>query len=157
MKPSAIQRLLKVANIVNQICNISGVPSASIGVLHDGEVIFKDNFGYRNVASKRLPTSHTLYGIASLTKGFVAASLGKLFDEHQSAGWSTPLKNIDPDFKLKNPHLHELVSIADFLSHRTGLSNDMSIALQGDMEVLLPPGQLNDAVAHLETITPFRQ
>jgi CubicO group peptidase (beta-lactamase class C family) len=156
MKPPTIQRLMQAADIVRQICNISGVPSTSIGILQDGEVLFKDNFGYRNVASKMRPTSNTLYGIASLTKGFVAASLGKLLDE-QSAGWLTPLKNIDPDFKLNDPHLYELVSIADFLSHRTGLSGDMSIALQGGMEVLLQPEQLKDTIANLQTIAPFRQ
>ena len=156
MKPTTIQRLMQAADIVHQICNISGVPSTSIGILHGGEVLFRGNFGHRNVALKSPPTSNTLYGIASLTKGFTAASMGKLLDD-QPVGWLTPLKNIDPDFKLNDPHLHELVSITDFLSHRTGLSGDMSTALQGGMEVLLQPEKLKDSIADLPTIAPFRQ
>lgn len=70
-----VQRLAQAGSTISQICNISGVPGASIGVLHQGQVIFTDNFGYRNVASKLPPTSDTVYSIGSLTKSLVAASL----------------------------------------------------------------------------------
>ncbi|KAH7133725.1 penicillin-binding protein [Dactylonectria macrodidyma] len=73
-------------------------PSASISVLHDGRVIYRNNFGYKDITAHKRPTSETLYGIGSLTKG-----------------------------------LH------------------MSLALQGDLEFLLPPSEMATTISNLET------
>ncbi|EXU97902.1 hypothetical protein X797_009092 [Metarhizium robertsii] len=49
------------------------------------------------------------------------------------------------------------VALVDFLSHRTGLSGDMSIALQGDLEFMLAPSDTLPAVSRLNTVAPFRK
>lgn len=99
-----------------------------------------------------------MYGIGSLTKGFVAASLAQLFhDERVPVDRMSPIQDILPEFKPNNPDLDGTVSVADFLSHRTGLLGDMSVANQGDLDLLLPPAELLPTVANLETVVPFRQ
>ncbi|SPO02306.1 uncharacterized protein DNG_04979 [Cephalotrichum gorgonifer] len=145
-----------MAAIVNQICDISGVPSASIGVLHQDEILLTESFGYLDLDKTRQPTANTSYGIGSLTKSFVAASLGKLFDEQSDVTWSSLLEEVIPEYNPKDDRLRGLVSIKDFLSHRTGLNGDMSIASQGDLEFLLPRAELIPSVGSLDTIAPIR-
>lgn len=158
MMPAAVlDRLARAATIVSQICDISGVPSASVGVLHHDEIIWRDNFGYRDVATQKKSTSDTMYGIGSLTKGFVAASLGQLLDNETSASWLSPIRETIPSFKPKDPQLDGTVAVADFLSHRTGLLGDMSVASQGGLEFLLPPEDLIPTVANLKSVALFRQ
>lgn len=69
----------------------------------------------------------------------------------------SPIQDILPEFKPNNPDLDGTVSVADFLSHRTGLLGDVSVANQGDLDFLLPPAELLPTVANLETVAPFRQ
>lgn len=152
-----VGRLEQASAAITEICNISGIPSASVGILHHGKVIFRENFGYRDVATKQPPTSDTQYCIGSLTKSFTSLCLANIFAEHHEFDWSSPLRDILPEYVPKDTRLHGLVTIADFLSHRTGLFGDMSTAIQGDMEVLLPPEELISTVADLETVSSFRQ
>ncbi|KAJ0158063.1 Penicillin-binding protein 4 [Colletotrichum tanaceti] len=156
---TVLERLAKAASVVDHIRTISGVPSVSVGVLHHDDVLFRDSFGYLDEAKTQRPGADTTYGIGSITKSFAAASIGKLFEEQDesSVTWSSPLEEIFPDYKPKDKRLRGLVSTADFLSHRTGLLGDMSVAAQGDLEFLLPPSELLAAAANLDTVAPFRQ
>ncbi len=157
MEPDTIkQRLTAALPIIRNICDISGVPGASIGVIHEGKTIYIRSIGYRNVADQIPPTEDTLYGLGSLTKGFVAASLAQLLHEHPSVTWTTPLQDIWPEYRPRQPELDGRANLVDFLSHRTGLSGDMSVAVQGDMEFLLPPSQVALTVSQLEMAAPFR-
>ncbi|KAK7402981.1 hypothetical protein QQX98_011257 [Neonectria punicea] len=69
----------------------------------------------------------------------------------------SPLQSVIPEYKPKDSRLDSNVAVADFLSHRTGLSGDMSIGMQGDLEFLLPPSELVTAVSDLDTVAPLRR
>lgn len=43
-----------VGPLLEQICNITGTPGLSVGVLHHGEVIHTANYGFR-VLERQLP------------------------------------------------------------------------------------------------------
>ncbi|KAM3478109.1 hypothetical protein MY8738_006094 [Beauveria namnaoensis] len=152
-----VQRLKAALPIIRKICEISGVPAASIGVIHRGQSIYVENIGHRNVEAQLSPTADTLYGLGSLTKGFVAASLAQLLHNHPTVTWTTPLQDIWPEYRPQQPQLKGNVCLLDFLSHRTGLSGDMSVALQGDMEFILPPSEVAPIVSRLDVAAPFRQ
>ncbi|KAK3687877.1 beta-lactamase/transpeptidase-like protein [Podospora appendiculata] len=156
-QPRPVERLASVASIISEVCNISGVPSAAIGVIDDGKVVFTESFGYSDVSARKCATADTIYGIGSLTKGFTAASAAHLFDKVPSPIWSRPIKDILPDYVPKDSRLDRLVSPADFLSHRTGLFPDMSVAVQGDQEFLLSAEQLIPAVSDIDTVASFRE
>ncbi|KAM3522407.1 hypothetical protein MY4038_008645 [Beauveria bassiana] len=93
-----VQRLSAALPIIRKVCEISGVPAASIGVIHQGQSIYVENIGHRNVEAQLSPTADTLYGLGSLTKGFVAASLAQLLHNHPTVTWTTPLRDIWPEF-----------------------------------------------------------
>ncbi|KAK1827811.1 beta-lactamase/transpeptidase-like protein [Podospora conica] len=138
------------------ICEISGVAGMSVGILHHGKVIFRDNLGLRNAHDKLPPDSQTIYGIGSLTKAFTAVALSNLLDDHPNITLDTPVDSILPDYVPEDKKLRDQVTLADFLSHRSGLSGDLSFAMQGDFETLLPKDQLLPTVSRLPTVTPIR-
>lgn len=139
------------------ICQISGVAGMSVGVLHHGQVVFRDNAGQRNRHSPVPPNSRTVYGIGSLTKAFTAVALSNLLDDHPNITLDTPVDRILTDYAPVNEQLRHQVSLADFLSHRSGLSGDMSFAMQGQFECLLPKNQLLPTVSSLKTVAPIRR
>ena len=49
------------------------IPSASIGIVKDGELIFTGNYGVLEVGKGGTPNANTLYAIASNSKAFTSA------------------------------------------------------------------------------------
>jgi CubicO group peptidase (beta-lactamase class C family) len=63
---SAIYARLKAHQLtIEKITKIAGVAGASIGVIHGGEVMYTNYFGFKDVSKKEIPDSDTLYGIGS--------------------------------------------------------------------------------------------
>lgn len=109
------------------------------------------------MSTKEPPNSGTIYSVGSLTKAFTAAAVARLFADDEKYSWSTPVDNILYDFTPKDGHLRGLLSVGDLFSQRSGLFGDMSIALQGDSEFLIPPEDTLHAVSDLDTIASFRE
>ncbi|KAK3334659.1 hypothetical protein B0H65DRAFT_543267 [Neurospora tetraspora] len=115
---------------------------AFVGILHDNKIIFTKGHGTvvgnQPNLKPRHPGPDTVYGIGSMTKSFVVACLAKVRWEGKKAEfeWSTPMKDLIDGFNTDD-RIQHLVTLSDFLSHRTGLNGDMSIAHQGDQEFLL--------------------
>ncbi len=49
------------------------IPSASIGIVKDGEMIYTGNYGVLEVGKARMPDANTLYAITSNPKAFTSA------------------------------------------------------------------------------------
>lgn len=154
-------RLQSVISIVDNVCKISGAPSASVGILHDNKIIFTKGHGTvvgnQPNLKPRHPGPDTIYGIGSMTKSFVVACLAKVCWEGKKAKfeWSTPMKDLIDGFNTDD-RIQHLVTLSDFLSHRTGLNGDMSIAHQGDQEFLLQKDEVLPAVTILDKVGQFR-
>ncbi len=56
------------------------VPGLAYGVVVDGELIFTESFGMRNVATRALVDADTVFRIASMTKSFAALAILQLRD-----------------------------------------------------------------------------
>ncbi|KAJ5728691.1 uncharacterized protein N7483_003199 [Penicillium malachiteum] len=111
-----LSRLQNLRPTLDRIRQISGTAGASIGVIHDGHVIYKDNLRYRDVAAEIAPDSQTLYGLGSLTKSLTAIGIANLVHEG-ALSWDTPVKDILPDFHHKDPCLTNLTTVIDLLAH----------------------------------------
>ncbi|KAK5991154.1 Protein flp-like protein [Cladobotryum mycophilum] len=152
-----LQRLDQVHPLIDKICNSSGVAGASIGVIHKGNLIDTYNFGYRDVEKQLPTTSDTVYGIGSVTKSFVAAGIAKLVEQGKLS-WNMTVRQILPGFDQENPSIADTLTIADILSHRSGLNGfgDMNLAFQGDGDMLLPRDSLFPLVKHFKQLFPIR-
>ncbi|KAK4443555.1 beta-lactamase/transpeptidase-like protein [Podospora aff. communis PSN243] len=97
-----------------------------------------------------------ILGIGSLTKAFTAVVITNLLEDHPNITLDT-VDGILPDYVPLDDRLRNQVSLGDFLSHRSGLLGDMSFAVQGQFECLLPKDQLLPTVSRWKTIAPIRR
>jgi CubicO group peptidase (beta-lactamase class C family) len=97
------------------------VPGLAIGVIQNDSVLFLKGFGFRDISKKLPVTPQTLFGMASISKTFTAATMGILCDEGKLE-WNTPIIEYLPDFRLYDEYATFHATPRDLLSHRTGLS-----------------------------------
>ena len=96
--------------------NIAGV---AIAISKNGEVIYKNGFGYRDLEEKLPVTPNTVMGIASISKSFTALEIMRLADEGFLDADDLVIKHL-PDLKIASIDMKEL-KIKHLLSHTTGL------------------------------------
>ncbi len=96
------------------------VPGLSIAIVKDDSVVFARGYGYRENGKPAEVDEHTIFSIASITKGFTSTALAMLEDEGK-IDWDDPVRNYLPDFSLYDPWVSNEIRIRDLLSHRSGL------------------------------------
>ena len=99
------------------------VPGMAVAVVQDGEIVYAEGFGVRELGKDDPVTPDTLFGIGSMTKSINAMKVATLVDEGL-LDWDTPAVEIWPDFQLADPDVSSIVSLRDLLSMRTGMSPD---------------------------------
>jgi CubicO group peptidase (beta-lactamase class C family) len=96
------------------------IPSASIGIVKNGELIFTGNYGVLEEGKKEKPNEQSLYAIASNSKAFTSAMTGMLVQEGKLS-WDDKVKKHLPYFAMYDAWVSEHITIKDILSHRSGL------------------------------------
>ncbi|KAF9915036.1 hypothetical protein BX616_007042 [Lobosporangium transversale] len=112
----------KLSNLHSQIEKArinSGISGLAVAVLHKGKIIFAEGFGARNGKDPYRP--ETLAPIGSITKSFTAAAIGELVAVGKMDWDITPVSKYLPEFELEDPDLTLQLTVADLLSHRTGM------------------------------------
>ncbi|MCB2185435.1 MAG: serine hydrolase [Deltaproteobacteria bacterium] len=95
------------------------VPGAAISVVQDGEVVFRQGFGVRELGKAAPVDTNTIFAIGSASKAFTATALAMLVDQGK-IGWDSPVTEVLPGFRLADPWVNRHISLRDMLSHRTG-------------------------------------
>jgi CubicO group peptidase (beta-lactamase class C family) len=104
----------------NEMMEAWDVPGFALAVVHRGEVILSDGFGYRDVERSLKVTPDTRFAIGSTTKAFTTMAMAMLVDEGVLA-WDTPVRNYLPSFKLYDPIATERITPRDLVTHCSGL------------------------------------
>ena len=97
------------------------MPSLSVGIVKDGEVVFMKSYGHLKIGEDKLADEHSIYGIASLSKAFTTACLGMLVDEGKLK-WTDKVVDHLPYFELYDKDVSNRMTILDICSHRAGLA-----------------------------------
>lgn len=71
----------KIDSICRSFIEKGNTVGLSIGIAHNGEVIFSKGYGMANIESKKKATDSTIYAIASVSKFVTAIVTMKLIDE----------------------------------------------------------------------------
>jgi CubicO group peptidase (beta-lactamase class C family) len=119
-KITSQEKLHDFTDFVHSTMQEWNVQGLAIAIVHDGEVLFEQGFGKRDVAHDLAVTPHTLFPIASCTKAFTTAALGILADEGK-LDWDTPVRHYLPAFKLYDTLASERITPRDLVTHRSGL------------------------------------
>ncbi|KAK0609953.1 putative D-aminoacylase [Bombardia bombarda] len=147
------KRLQALGPLFADICRIAGTPGLSLGVLHYGDVVHQADIGYRDVDAHLPPNNGTVYHIASLTKAFTAAMVGILVDEGR-LDWTTQLQHVVPEFERSDAAAN--ITIADLLSHRTGLPGYDALWLLSDNKVRLKRRDAISILSYVPASAPLR-
>lgn len=128
------------------------IPGVAIAIVpEDGPPVIR-TYGKRQWNRPQAITPATMFGIASITKTFVAAGIAKLVDAG-TLDWDDPVVRHLPEFRTADPYVSTHVTIRDLLSHRSGID------ARGDWLEEIPGLSEADLVArlaHTGQSTPFR-
>ncbi len=96
------------------------VPGLAVAVIKDGEVIYKQGFGYRDVKNQKPVTTKTLFAIGSCSKAFTVMAMGMLVDEGK-LDLDKPVIDYLNDFRLKDEFATLHMKPRDLVCHDSGL------------------------------------
>src|SRR5687767_7364836 len=99
----------------------SEVPGLAVAVVHGDNPPIAQGFGVRRLGRPEPVDEDTVFSIASMTKSFTSAAAAVLVDEGK-LGWNDRVARWLPAVEFSDPWLTRHVTLADLLSHRTGLS-----------------------------------
>ncbi len=97
-----------------------GCPGLAIAIVKNDSVIYAKGFGVRQIGSTAQVDEKTIFGIASCSKAFTAASIAMLVDE-KKLRWDDPATKHLDGFQLYDPYVTREITVRDLLSHRSGL------------------------------------
>ncbi|HAP58833.1 MAG TPA: hypothetical protein DCR93_04770 [Cytophagales bacterium] len=105
------------------VAEINPLPSLSVALVHEGEVVFLNAYGFANLEDSVMATPETLYYLASVTKPFMATVAARL-DQQGRIKLEALLSDYEPYASLDSAHLYAEVTVEDLLTHTSGLRND---------------------------------
>lgn len=138
-----------------EISRLSGIPGVSLGVIDHGNIIHQASYGYGDLENKIPCDSESNLILGSLTKAFTSALLAELVAEGK-LNRTTSLNQILPGFERYLIDLSSSVTVADLLSHCTGLSAFDSIWLGSNNEPLLDYSDSVKILSYVPQQRPFR-
>lgn len=145
------QAVRQLPGIVDAIRQETGVPGIAVTVVYRDAVAFMEGFGLRTLGRAETVDATTVFQIASVSKPMastvVAAAVGRGL-----LGWDSRVAGAVPGFALGEPLASEHVTVADMLSHGSGLrtsAGDLLEDLGFDRAHIL--GRLR-----LQPLEPFR-
>ncbi len=96
------------------------LPGLAVGVIEDGQVVYKRTAGTLRVGSGAPVDADTLFKIASNTKAMTTALLARLVDAGKLQ-WTDPVTRHLPQFRMYDPWVTRNIQVRDLLIHNSGL------------------------------------
>ncbi len=104
----------KIDSAAIQILRETGVPSASISVVRNGEIVYTKAYGNAKLDPKVAATPEMRYAIGSISKQFTAACI-LLLEQEGKLSLNDPISKWLPDLTQAND-----VTVREILSHTSG-------------------------------------
>ena len=141
-------RLAELTGFIESALKITGIPGVGLGIIQDGEVVFADGMGVRELGKPEQVDAETLFMVASNTKAMTTLMLARLVDEGKLT-WKTPVTELMPTFRLGDDDTTSRVLIEHLVCACTGLPRK-------DMEFILEFGgrTANDAMEGVAATQP---
>jgi CubicO group peptidase (beta-lactamase class C family) len=144
----------EIAALANRAMERFQTPGVAIGVVKNGDLVYAEGHGVREIGRPETVDADTIFQIASLTKAFTSAAIGMLVDEGK-LNWDDRVIDHLPEFRMHDPWVTRELTIRDLLTHRSGLG-------LGAGDLLFWPrarstrAEIVAAMRHLEPETSFR-
>lgn len=145
----------QIDSLVKKAMNTFNVPGIAVAVIKDGEVVHSEGYGVRSAEEGGKVNENTLFGIASNTKAFTAAAIGKLVDMGKLR-YDTKVSTIIPELQLYSPYVTSELTVMDLLTHRTGLGLGAGDLMVFPASNTLTEAELIHNMRYLKPVSPFR-
>ena len=109
--------------LAEQLVADQRVPGLAMALVQNGRVLSARGYGITDTAAAEPVDAHTVFRLASLSKGFAGTMAGLLVSEG-ALRWDSKVTEFVPDFRLRDPYAAQRVTVADVLSHRVGLPHN---------------------------------
>ena len=138
-----LQKTKKVAQeIGNSLITESGDPSAvSIAIMHDGDIIYAEGFGKRDVESNLPVDTDTRFNIGSISKIFTAAAI-LMLQEDGLLNLDDTVATLFPEFTMADERYTE-ITVRMLLNHTSGMVGTMD---RNDITIQPYPEYLQQAM-----------
>lgn len=104
----------KVDTIARQVLSTTGVPSASVGIVKDGQIVLTKAYGLTQLHPPVSAASHMRYSIGSISKQFTAAAI-LMLQQQGKLSIDEPISTWLPQLTRANE-----VTLREVLSHTSG-------------------------------------
>ena len=127
------QQLDSLADIMQQAVDQQAIAGCSFLIVHRGEVVFREAFGFADIELERAFTTNELVPIASVSKPVLASVVMALVDQGKLT-LDDPVEKYLPEFKdMKvkggNSPIHQM-TIRHLLSHTAGFWGNKGISAE---------------------------
>jgi len=112
--------LTKYDSYITNFIEEKDVPGVAIAVVMDSQIVFIKGFGVKKVGKNEPIGVHSVFRIASLSKGF-ASVLSGLLVKDGVLNWDDKITKYLPDFILKDTLNTNNLTVRHILSHTSGL------------------------------------
>jgi CubicO group peptidase (beta-lactamase class C family) len=109
-----------VRNFTRETMAIHGIPAAALAVAEGGQERFAAGFGTREQGRSAPVTPDTIFGVASVTKGFTALAIMQLAEAGRLA-IDDPVTRYLPAYRTPDAAGARATTLAHFLTHTAGL------------------------------------
>lgn len=106
------------------------IPGMAMAIVKNGQILSMRGYGVTDMSAPQPVDAHTVFRLASLSKSFAATMTGILVNDGVLR-WDSHLTDYVPAFRMSRPDAAQEVTVADLLSHRTGLTRN---AFDRDLE-----------------------
>ena len=120
-----------LGRVITKTMQSFDVPGMAVGILHQGQMVHLQGYGIRELGKSGKIQADTVFKVASNSKAFTAAAFAILIDAGKLT-WHSKVKDLLPGFQMRDPWLSAHLTLADLLTHRTGLK-------QGTGDLMLWP------------------
>ena len=107
--------------IIKEQFQLKNAPTGlAVAIVKDGKILMQKGYGLKMVGTTDTVDEHTVFRIASLSKGFAAVLAAMAVDE-KKLSWDSKIKSYIPNFQLYDDQATSSLTLKHVLSHSTGL------------------------------------
>lgn len=116
----------KLNEELNKTCKELKIPGMALTVYQDGNSIYDNYYGYRNMEEELPVTKNTIFGLASITKSLTCLMVMKLEEEGKLNSTDKVIEWL-PNLKWPREDYAKQLEIKHLMSHTSGLPGLPSI------------------------------
>ncbi|HBW48333.1 MAG TPA: hypothetical protein DEF47_00310 [Herpetosiphon sp.] len=96
------------------------IPGVSVAIVQDGQIVYSKGFGVRDVVSQAPMDADTQMMIGSTGKSLTTLLMATLVDQGK-LDWDTPVVELLPNFKVKDPEITKQITVRHLVCACTGV------------------------------------